>query len=118
MVETRSRDLTKKAHTHSRTRALRPGQDRHTVRPGHVTWPTRRRRCCCSSLAPTRTLTTRTHTHTHTHTHLDTHTYAHTLAQVLLFPGTKFRVVDSMDMGAGLFMVHLEELELPADLFR
>ena len=39
-------------------------------------------------------------------------------AEVLLFPGTKLRVVDSMAMGAGLFMVHLEEIELPVDLFK
>ena len=39
-------------------------------------------------------------------------------AEVLLFPDTKLRVRDSMDMGAGLFMVHLEEVELDIDLFR
>ena len=39
-------------------------------------------------------------------------------AEVLLFPGTALRVVDSMAMGAGLFMVHLEEIELSIDLFR
>ena len=39
-------------------------------------------------------------------------------AEVLLFPGTKFRVVDSMDMGSGLMMVHLEEIELPTELMK
>ena len=34
-------------------------------------------------------------------------------AEVLLFPGTKLRVLDSMAMGSGLFMVHLEEVEVP-----
>jgi len=39
-------------------------------------------------------------------------------AEVLLFPGTKLRVLDSMAMGSGLFMVHLEEVEVPIDLFK
>ena len=39
-------------------------------------------------------------------------------AEVLMFPGTKLRVIDSMDMGAGLFMVHLEEIEIPTELFK
>ena len=39
-------------------------------------------------------------------------------AEVLIFPGTKFRVVDSMDMGSGLFMVHLEEIEIPIELMQ
>jgi hypothetical protein len=39
-------------------------------------------------------------------------------AEVLSYPGTKLRVVDSMDMGAGLFMVHLEELEIPIELMK
>jgi hypothetical protein len=38
--------------------------------------------------------------------------------EVLIFPGTKLRVVDSMDMGSGLFMVHLEEIEIPTDLMK
>jgi len=39
-------------------------------------------------------------------------------AEVLIFPGTKFRVVDSLDTGGDIFMVHLEEVVLPFDLFR
>ena len=39
-------------------------------------------------------------------------------AEVLIFPGTKLRVVDSMDMGSGLFMVHLEEIEIPTELMK
>ena len=39
-------------------------------------------------------------------------------AEVLIFPGTKFRVVDSMDMGSGLLMVHLEEIEIPIELMQ
>ena len=31
---------------------------------------------------------------------------------------TKLRVVDSMDMGSGLFMVHLEEIEIPTELMK
>ena len=38
--------------------------------------------------------------------------------EVLIFPGTKLRAVDSMDMGSGLFMVHLEEIEIPTDLMK
>lgn len=34
-------------------------------------------------------------------------------AEVLLFPGTKLLVVDTMDMGNGLFQVHLKELPTP-----
>ena len=39
-------------------------------------------------------------------------------AEVLIYPGTKLRVVDSMDMGSGLFMVHLEEIEIPTELMK
>ena len=39
-------------------------------------------------------------------------------AEVLIFPGTKLRVVDCMDMGSGLFMVHLEEMEIPTELIK
>ena len=39
-------------------------------------------------------------------------------AEVLIYPGTKLRVVDSMDMGGGLFMVHLEEIEIPTELMK
>ena len=39
-------------------------------------------------------------------------------AEVLIFPGTKLRVVDSMNMGSGLFMVHLEEIEIPTELLK
>ena len=39
-------------------------------------------------------------------------------AEVLIFPGTKLRVVDSIDMGSGLFMVHLEEIEIPTELMK
>ena len=34
-------------------------------------------------------------------------------AEVLLFPGTKLVVVDNLDMGNGLFQVHLRELPTP-----
>ena len=34
-------------------------------------------------------------------------------AEVLLFPGTKLVVIDTMDMGAGLFQVHLKEVVAP-----
>tara|TARA_B110001452_G_scaffold252804_1_gene242953 strand:+ start:27 stop:221 length:195 start_codon:yes stop_codon:yes gene_type:complete len=43
-------------------------------------------------------------------------------AEVLLYPGVKLRVVDSMDMGGGaaacLFMdmVHLQEMDVPVQL--
>lgn len=39
-------------------------------------------------------------------------------AEVLLFPGTKFKVVDGMDMGGGLYQVHLEEVVLPVQLIK
>ena len=39
-------------------------------------------------------------------------------AEVLSYPGTKLRVVDSKDMGGGLFMVHLEEVEVPIELMK
>lgn len=39
-------------------------------------------------------------------------------AEVLLFPGTKFKVVDAMDMGGGLFQVHLEEVAVPVQLIK
>jgi len=39
-------------------------------------------------------------------------------AEVLLFPGTKLRVVSAMDMGGGLFMVQLQEVRVPVDLFK
>ncbi len=39
-------------------------------------------------------------------------------AEVLIYPGTKLRVVDSMHMGSGLFMVHLEEIEIPTELIK
>ena len=37
-------------------------------------------------------------------------------AEVLLYPGTKLKVVDTMDMGGGLFMVQLEEVAVPVKL--
>ena len=37
-------------------------------------------------------------------------------AEVLLYPGIKLKVVDSMDMGGGLFMVHLQEMDVPVQL--
>ena len=37
-------------------------------------------------------------------------------AEVLLYPGVKLKVVDSMDMGGGLFMVHLQEMDVPVQL--
>ena len=39
-------------------------------------------------------------------------------AEVLLFPGTKLEVVDVADMGHGLFQVHLQEVQLPVQLFK
>ena len=38
-------------------------------------------------------------------------------AEVLMYPGSKFKVKDTMDMGGDLFMVHLEEINLPVSLF-
>jgi hypothetical protein len=38
--------------------------------------------------------------------------------KVLLYPGTKFRVVGSMDMGSGLFMVQLQQVDTPVALFQ
>jgi hypothetical protein len=38
-------------------------------------------------------------------------------AEVLLFPGTKLRVVDSTDLGNELFQVHLREIAVPVHLF-
>ena len=37
---------------------------------------------------------------------------------MLIFTGTKLRVVDCMDVGSGLFMVHLEEIETPIELIK
>mmetsp|Transcript_5769 Transcript_5769/g.11072 ORF Transcript_5769/g.11072 Transcript_5769/m.11072 type:complete len:205 (-) Transcript_5769:245-859(-) len=39
-------------------------------------------------------------------------------AEVLLYPGTKLRVVDTLDMGHSLFAVHLEQVPLAVDLFK
>jgi len=39
-------------------------------------------------------------------------------AEVLLFPGTKLKVVDAMDMGHGLYQVHLQEVDLPVQLLK
>jgi len=39
-------------------------------------------------------------------------------AEVLLYPGTKFKVVDAMDMGGDLFQVHLKELPLAYQVFK
>eukprot|EP00747_Dinoflagellata_sp_TGD_P186390 gnl/TRDRNA2_/TRDRNA2_43389_c0_seq1.p1 gnl/TRDRNA2_/TRDRNA2_43389_c0~~gnl/TRDRNA2_/TRDRNA2_43389_c0_seq1.p1 ORF type:complete len:444 (+),score=107.23 gnl/TRDRNA2_/TRDRNA2_43389_c0_seq1:64-1395(+) len=39
-------------------------------------------------------------------------------AEVLLFPGTKLRVVDSMDMGHNLFQVQLQEVAVPVQLIK
>jgi len=39
-------------------------------------------------------------------------------AEVLLYPGTKFKVVDAMEMGGGLFQVHLREVPLTVALFK
>ena len=36
-------------------------------------------------------------------------------AEVLLYPGTLLEVVASMDMGGGLFQVHLREVAVPAE---
>jgi len=39
-------------------------------------------------------------------------------AEVLMFPGCKLRVVDTLDMGNKLVMVHLEEVELPVVIMK
>ena len=39
-------------------------------------------------------------------------------AEVLLYPGTKLKVIDTMDMGAGLFQVHLKEVAVPIQLIK
>ena len=39
-------------------------------------------------------------------------------AEVLLFPGTKLRVVDSIDVGSGLCMIHLEEIQVPTEMMQ
>ena len=39
-------------------------------------------------------------------------------AEVLIFPGTKMVVVDSMDMGNSLFQVHLREVSVPIQFFK
>ena len=39
-------------------------------------------------------------------------------AEVLLYPGTKLKVIDTMEMGGGLFMVHLEEMVVPVQLIQ
>jgi hypothetical protein len=39
-------------------------------------------------------------------------------AEVLLYPGTKFKVVDAMEMGGGLFQVHLREVPLTVAVFK
>lgn len=39
-------------------------------------------------------------------------------AEVLLFPGTKLRVVDTMDMGNSLYQVHLQEVKVPVSLLK
>ena len=39
-------------------------------------------------------------------------------AEVVLFPGTKLEVVDTLDMGNGLFQVHLREMATPVELFK
>ena len=39
-------------------------------------------------------------------------------AEVLLYPGTKLKVVDTMDMGSSLFMVHLQQVATPVALFQ
>ena len=39
-------------------------------------------------------------------------------AEVLLFPGTKLKVVDAMDMGNGLTQVHLREVKIPVSMIK
>ena len=39
-------------------------------------------------------------------------------AEVLLFPGTKFEVVDATEMAPGLFQVHLREVKVPMQLIK
>ena len=46
--------------------------------------------------------------------------FAEEEAEVLLFPGTVLEVISSMEMGTGLYQVHLREITLPqgAELFQ
>ena len=37
---------------------------------------------------------------------------------MLLFPGTKLKVVDVMDMGNGLTQVHMREVKVPVALIK
>ena len=39
-------------------------------------------------------------------------------AEVLLYPGTKFKVVGSMEMGGSLFQVHLREVQTAVAVFK
>ena len=39
-------------------------------------------------------------------------------AEVVLYPGTKFKVVGTLDMGHQLFMVQLQQLVTPVALFQ
>ncbi|NDD31676.1 MAG: hypothetical protein EB084_25790, partial [Proteobacteria bacterium] len=39
-------------------------------------------------------------------------------AEVLLYPGTKLKVIDAMEMGGGLFQVHLREVPLTVAVFK
>ena len=40
--------------------------------------------------------------------------YSEEGAEVLVYPGTMLEVVSSIDMGSGLYQVHLREFVLPA----
>jgi hypothetical protein len=39
-------------------------------------------------------------------------------AEVLLYPGTKFKVVGTVDLGAQLFMVQLQQIATPVALLQ
>ena len=39
-------------------------------------------------------------------------------AEVVLYPGTKLKVLGTMDMGSQLFMVQLQQVETPVALFQ
>ena len=39
-------------------------------------------------------------------------------AEVLIYPGSKFKVIGVMDMGSELFMVHLQQLSIPVSLLQ
>ena len=39
-------------------------------------------------------------------------------AEVLMYPGTKLKVASAMNMGGGLYQVHLKEMSVPVALLK